>query len=126
MIGKFSISLKCVASLRELALIKGARLRATSYERPLKELRMQIENEQGSSLSGERPLYMINAYKNYVKDLQRKMYTAERAYDETGVSDFFDTKIMLAQTIKDLKETIRELTKGARSCERPLSRKGIM
>ena len=42
------------------------------------------------------------------------MYTAERAYDETGVSDFFDTKIMLAQTIKDLKETIRELTKGAR------------
>jgi len=107
MIGKFSISLKCVASLRELALIKGARLRA-------------------SSLSGERPLYMINAYKNYVKDLQRKMYTAERAYDETGVSDFFDTKIMLAQTIKDLKETIRELTKGARSCERPLSRKGIM
>ena len=114
MIGKFSISLKCVASLRELALIKGARLRATSYERPLKELRMQIENEQGSSLSGERPLYMINAYKNYVKDLQRKMYTAERAYDETGVSDFFDTKIMLAQTIKDLKETIRELTKGAR------------
>ena len=51
MIGKFSISLKCVASLRELALIKGARLRATSYERPLKELRMQIENEQGSSLS---------------------------------------------------------------------------
>ena len=121
MIGKFSISLKCVASLRELALIKGARLRATSYERPLKELRMQIENEQGSSLSYrelalrratsyERPLYMINAYKNYVKDLQRKMYTAERAYDETGVSDFFDTKIMLAQTIKDLKETIRELT----------------
>ena len=86
---------------------------------------MQIENEQGSSLSYrelalrratsyERPLYMINAYKNYVKDLQRKMYTAERAYDETGVSDFFDTKIMLAQTIKDLKETIRELTKGAR------------
>ena len=63
---------------------------------------MQIENE-----------HMINAYQNYVKDLQRKMYTAERAYDETGVSDFFDTKIMLAQTIKDLKETIKELAIGS-------------
>ena len=75
---------------------------------------MQIENEHMKGARSKASDLLINAYKNYVKDLQRKMYTAERAYDETGVSDFFDTKIMLAQTIKDLKETIRELTKGAR------------
>lgn len=52
---------------------------------------------------------MINAYKDYIKDMERKVLVCDDAYKATGIHDFLDTQTELLKVILDLRQSIKEM-----------------